>query len=298
MHKVLLFPRFTSAEWDDAYAQGKIKALWNTTLDRNAVVEAHSGTLIVNGGTFYAKSSADAFQIDDPYYDDNEAATDATIKQAKIVFHKNGNDTNFIHDLTQPDYAHESSFGEPGIPERAIDREQITFELDANVPKTILIRYGDPNEGKDPLLDWKDLQLFEDIELNLIPKRGEIEGVTYNDGLGDVELSGGVLWDGENDTALSVPTHTYFEAPYYQKDVTPLRSPDPHARLCLQRQSRLRVKNHDLRQRRQLHRQREIYHTDRDPRDPQDIRRIFERSGDDPAHRPAAERRCRTGRFC
>lgn len=62
MHKVLLFPRFTSAEWDDAYAQGKIKALWNTTLDRNAVVEAHSGTLIVNGGTFYAKSSADAFQ--------------------------------------------------------------------------------------------------------------------------------------------------------------------------------------------------------------------------------------------
>ncbi|MBR1534586.1 MAG: hypothetical protein IJ639_09480 [Ruminococcus sp.] len=88
MHKVLLFPRFTSAEWDDAYAQGKIKALWNTTLDRNAVVEAHSGTLIVNGGTFYAKSSADAFQIDDPYYDDNEAATDATIKQAKIIFHK------------------------------------------------------------------------------------------------------------------------------------------------------------------------------------------------------------------
>lgn len=26
MHKVLLFPRFTSAEWDDALAQGKIKA--------------------------------------------------------------------------------------------------------------------------------------------------------------------------------------------------------------------------------------------------------------------------------
>ena len=160
-----------------AIENGTIKDAVDCYMDRNAVVEAHSGTLIVNYGVFYARSSADVFQIDDPFYDKIEAPTHAEIKSAKYFRHKNDKDTNFLRCPTAELVAgmyRISDYGEIGTPYSCYDLDRVTFKTEGN---------------------WTNVLPRKDANLFTIVKGGA-------DGQ---QTKGNVYYTGDEDKTLCVP---------------------------------------------------------------------------------------------
>ena len=186
MHEVPFWPRVSIDDIDDAVESGKIKDSVQCYMDRNAVVEAHSGTLIVNSGVFYAKSSADVFQIDDPYYDDNEQPTHAEIKSAKYYRHKNEKDTNFLRcysvDIVAGMYR-PSSYGYIGTPYSCYDQDRVTFKTEGN---------------------WTNVLPVKKHDLFTIVKGG-------SDGQ---QTKGDICYTGEEDKTLCIPTDCLWDSEF------------------------------------------------------------------------------------
>ena len=201
---------------DEAIKNGTLKGEWNNFYKKNAVIEVNAGSLLVNNATLYAYASADAFHIDDLAYDTDKAHdADVTIKSVKMTFDYKTHDTNALLDLTKEgdDIPQRAFIGEPGVPERAIDRTETTAFFEQQyltwVEQTAQNSIEDWNRHKDPLTQWYSLWHASYPTVTVSP-RYDLKTPVYMDG-DHSEIAGGFNYDPDDDVYLRVPLYNYWD---------------------------------------------------------------------------------------
>ena len=202
---------------NEAIENGTLKGGWNNYYKKNAVIEVNAGSLLVNNATLFAYASADAFHIDDLAYDTDKAHdADVRIKSAKMTFDLVYNDTNALMDLTEDsdgEFQHRSFYGEPGVPERAIDRSvtKAFFEQQylTLVEQTNQNVTEDFNKRKDPLTQWEEMRLTSYPTVSISP-RYDLKTPVYTDG-DHSEIAGGFNYDPDDNGYLCVPLYNYWD---------------------------------------------------------------------------------------
>ena len=197
----------------EAIENGTLKGTWNNYYKKNAVIEVNAGSLLVNNATLFAYASADAFHIDDLAYDTDKAHdADVTIKSAKMTFSITSHDTNALFDLTEvgDEFPHRSYIGEPGVPERAIDRSVTKpyFEQDY-LFETNRVPYENHNKRLDPLTQWNSFYL-DCLPTVTISPRYDLKTSVYMDA-DYTEVAGGFNYDPADEVYLRVQLHNYWD---------------------------------------------------------------------------------------